>query len=168
MIKVDMNKQLFFLLLFITYSIASAIHPDYFYTVLGVDNTASTAEISKAYKKLALKLHPDKNPNDPSATAKFQQIQTSHAVLSNEELRKEYDKNPELFDETGKKTPNFEFTITGRQYLALLGIGVTLTAGYILAHILVDYIGKKQRMKAAQIKLKNNRYNKSATVQHSL
>ncbi|GFR47759.1 hypothetical protein Agub_g9524 [Astrephomene gubernaculifera] len=61
------------------------------YEVLGVDKTASQDEIKKAYRQRALQLHPDKNPNNEDAKAKFQLLQKVYAVLGNEEKRKVYD-----------------------------------------------------------------------------
>ncbi|RPB11399.1 DnaJ-domain-containing protein [Morchella conica CCBAS932] len=63
-----------------------------YYDTLEVTPTASELEIKKAYRKLAIKLHPDKNLDDPTAPAKFQAISEAYQVLSNEELRKQYDK----------------------------------------------------------------------------
>ncbi|KAK3900679.1 X-domain of DnaJ-containing-domain-containing protein [Staphylotrichum tortipilum] len=63
-----------------------------YYDVLGVKPTATELEIKKAYRKLAIVHHPDKNPNDPSAHAKFQEIGEAYQVLSNDDLRKAYDK----------------------------------------------------------------------------
>ncbi|KAI5844559.1 X-domain of DnaJ-containing-domain-containing protein [Morchella snyderi] len=63
-----------------------------YYDTLEVAPTASELEIKKAYRKLAIKLHPDKNLDDPTAPAKFQAISEAYQVLSNEELRKQYDK----------------------------------------------------------------------------
>ena len=63
-----------------------------YYKVLGIDKGATEAEIKKAYRKLARKLHPDLNPDDKEAQAKFQQLNEANAVLSNAENRKKYDK----------------------------------------------------------------------------
>lgn len=54
---------------------------------LGVEKTATQAEIKKAYRLLALKLHPDKNPGDPEAGNKFQALSDVYSVLSDEEKR---------------------------------------------------------------------------------
>ncbi|KAF8471683.1 X-domain of DnaJ-containing-domain-containing protein [Kalaharituber pfeilii] len=63
-----------------------------YYDVLQVSPTATELEIKKAYRKLAIRLHPDKNPGDETAHAKFQAISEAYQVLSNEDLRKQYDK----------------------------------------------------------------------------
>ena len=62
-----------------------------YYKILGISKTASSDEIKKAYRKLAVKYHPDKNPNDKSAEEKFKEISEAHEVLGNVEKRKKYD-----------------------------------------------------------------------------
>lgn len=62
-----------------------------FYKVLGVDKTADKKAITKAYRKLARKWHPDQNPGDTAAETKFKEIGEAYAVLSNDEDRKRYD-----------------------------------------------------------------------------
>src|SRR5690606_29254818 len=62
-----------------------------YYKVLGLDKSATAADIKKAYRKLARKLHPDLNPNDKEAQRKFQQINEANEVLSDPEKRKKYD-----------------------------------------------------------------------------
>ncbi|KAK7285552.1 hypothetical protein RJT34_20327 [Clitoria ternatea] len=61
------------------------------YQVLGVERTASQQEIKKAYYKLALRLHPDKNPGDEEAKERFQQLQKVISILGDEEKRALYD-----------------------------------------------------------------------------
>jgi molecular chaperone DnaJ len=67
-----------------------ATRPDY-YKTLGVDKRASADEIKKAYRKLARKYHPDTNPDDKSAEARFKEISQAHDVLGDPEKRKQYD-----------------------------------------------------------------------------
>jgi molecular chaperone DnaJ len=62
-----------------------------FYAVLGVSKEVSDAELKKAYRKLARQFHPDSNPGDSKAEAKFKEISEAHSVLSDPELRREYD-----------------------------------------------------------------------------
>ena len=62
-----------------------------YYDVLGVDEDASQREIKKAYRDLARKHHPDRNPDDEGAEERFKEIQEAYSVLSDEEKRQQYD-----------------------------------------------------------------------------
>ena len=62
-----------------------------YYDVLGVQKTASNDEIKKAYRKLAIKYHPDKNPGDTAAEESFKEATDAYEVLSNEQKRQAYD-----------------------------------------------------------------------------
>ncbi|GAK55781.1 heat shock protein DnaJ-like [Candidatus Vecturithrix granuli] len=62
-----------------------------YYDVLGVKKDASEAELKKAYRKLAMKYHPDRNKDDKTAEEKFKEINEAYAVLSDAEKRKQYD-----------------------------------------------------------------------------
>lgn len=63
------------------------------YELLDIEPTATELEIKKAYRKQAIKLHPDKNPDDPTAHAKFQEVGEAYQILSSPELRKAYDEH---------------------------------------------------------------------------
>ncbi|MCZ6756074.1 MAG: DnaJ domain-containing protein, partial [Gemmatimonadetes bacterium] len=63
-----------------------------FYQVLGVPDSASEAEIKKAYRRLAKQYHPDANPDNPQAGERFKEISEAHSTLSNGEKRKKYDR----------------------------------------------------------------------------
>lgn len=62
-----------------------------YYRILGVDRKASVAEIKKAYRKLARKYHPDLNPGDKAAEARFKEIQEAYSLLSDPKKRSQYD-----------------------------------------------------------------------------
>ena len=62
------------------------------YEILGVDKNATTETIEKKFRKLAVKVHPDKNKNDPSADEKFKQLSKAKEILTNPELREKYDR----------------------------------------------------------------------------
>ena len=63
-----------------------------YYEVLGVDRGVSEAELKKTYRKLALESHPDRNPDDPDAEARFKEVSEAYAVLSDAEKRQQYDR----------------------------------------------------------------------------
>ena len=62
-----------------------------YYKALGVDKSASAEDIKKAFRKLAVKYHPDRNPNDKAAEDKFKEINEAYAVLSDPKKKEEYD-----------------------------------------------------------------------------
>src|SRR6516162_8873033 len=61
------------------------------YDVLGVKRSASDAEITKAYRKLARQFHPDRNPGDKAAEAKFKDVAAAYEILSDKQKRAQYD-----------------------------------------------------------------------------
>ena len=63
-----------------------------YYEVLGVNKDASESEIKKAYRKLAVKHHPDKNPEDSEAEEKFKEIGEAYEVLMDDQKRAAYDR----------------------------------------------------------------------------
>jgi len=63
-----------------------------YYEILGVDRNASTDEIKKSYRKIAIKFHPDKNPGNSEAEEKFKEAAEAYEVLSNAEKRAQYDR----------------------------------------------------------------------------
>ena len=72
------------------------------YDALGVDPAATEGELKRAYYKRSLKLHPDKNPNDPEASTKFQEVARAYQVLSDPVMRARYDKGGEAGIEEGE------------------------------------------------------------------
>src|SRR5881628_3760131 len=65
--------------------------PDY-YKTLGIGKNASEEEIKKAYRKLARRYHPDRNPGDKRAEERFKEVSQAHDVLSDPDKRKQYDR----------------------------------------------------------------------------
>src|SRR5487761_790030 len=74
------------------------------YEVLGVDRKASAGDIKSAYRKLAKKLHPDANKNDPRAATRFSELNAAHELLADEQKRKAFDRGE--IDAEGK--PRFQ------------------------------------------------------------
>ncbi|MDI4663218.1 J domain-containing protein [Xanthobacter autotrophicus] len=76
------------------------------YDVLGVSKTADEAEIKRAYRKLAKKLHPDANASDPKAQDRFAELNTAHEILEDKEKRAQYDRG-EIDAEGKPRAPEF-------------------------------------------------------------
>jgi curved DNA-binding protein len=84
-----------------------------YYKVLGVPQTASTEEINSAYRKLALKYHPDKNKGDKDAVNKFTDINDAHEVLGDPEKRKKYDQfgaDYKHYEQSGAQAGGFDWS----------------------------------------------------------
>ena len=75
---------------------------DDYYEILGVSRSANDDELRKAYFNLARKYHPDKNPDNPSAKAKFQEIQKAFETLSDPAKRKQYDQFGNAWEQMGE------------------------------------------------------------------
>ena len=73
-----------------------------YYELLGVSRDAPPEEIKRAYRKLARQLHPDANPDDPGAEARFKEVALAYEVLSDPEKKQRYD----MFGDTGMGSPD--------------------------------------------------------------
>lgn len=83
-----------------------------YYKILGVEKGASQDEIKKAYRKLAMKYHPDKNKGDKSAEEKFKEINEANEVLSDPDKRKKYDEmgsNWQYYSQAGGNAEGFDW-----------------------------------------------------------
>jgi DnaJ-class molecular chaperone with C-terminal Zn finger domain len=84
-----------------------------YYKVLGVPQTATDDEIKKAFRKLALKYHPDKNKGDKAASARFTEINEANQVLSDPEKRKKYDQfgaDWKQYEQAGAQPGGFDWS----------------------------------------------------------
>ncbi|XP_010218144.1 PREDICTED: dnaJ homolog subfamily C member 5 [Tinamus guttatus] len=86
------------------------------YHVLGLDKNATSDDIKKSYRKLALKYHPDKNPDNPEAAEKFKEINNAHAILTDATKRNIYDKYGSLglyvAEQFGEENVNTYFVLS--------------------------------------------------------
>ena len=76
-----------------------------YYDIIGVERNATDEEIRKSYKKLSLKLHPDKNQNSQESTKSFSELQAAFEVLIDKQERAWYDKHPRLYNYPGARKP---------------------------------------------------------------
>ena len=72
-----------------------------YYEVLGLSKEASKEEVEKAYRKLALKYHPDRNPDDKGSAEKFREVTEAYEVLSDPDKREQYDQYGFAMEEEG-------------------------------------------------------------------
>lgn len=108
-----------------------------YYQILGVSRTASPDEIKKVYRRLAMKFHPDKNPDDPAAAEQFKEITEAYEVLSNPDKRQEYDTFGIVGGRLNEAYPDFD---------AGFGMGF----GGLFEDIFEGFFGRSGRRSAAQ------------------
>ncbi len=92
-----------------------------YYAILGVSRDADKEEVKKAYRRLAIQYHPDKNPDDPSAEEKFKAVAEAYDVLSDPDKRQVYDR----FGEAGLKGRGYDFSAEDifSQFMGMFGGG---------------------------------------------
>jgi molecular chaperone DnaJ len=140
-----------------------------FYDVLGVDRSASTDDIKKAYRKLAIKYHPDKTAGDKDLEEKFKEIAEAYEVLSDEEKRKRYDafgsvKGPSVDDSFEDLRAQFRQHFGGHTQQVQKGTSVAYYAVLTLEEILTGVRKKIQYNKQVVCKSCNgngSKYGKS-------
>ncbi|XP_049292673.1 dnaJ homolog subfamily C member 5 homolog [Anopheles funestus] len=107
---------------------------DTLYQTLGLQKTATADEIKKTYRKLALKYHPDKNPNNPDAAEKFKEVNRAHSILSDLTKRNIYDNYGSLglyiAEQFGEENVNAYFVVTSPTCKALFMICGIITGCY--------------------------------------
>ncbi|NIG53060.1 DnaJ C-terminal domain-containing protein [Chitinophaga sp. Cy-1792] len=87
-----------------------------YYKILGVEKSSTAEQIKKAYRKLAVKYHPDKNPGDKAAEEKFKEINEAYEVLSDADKRKKYDQfgeNYKYYEQHGGRPEDFDWSQYG-------------------------------------------------------
>ncbi|KTF74288.1 hypothetical protein cypCar_00034985 [Cyprinus carpio] len=101
------------------------------YQILGLPKGASSEDIKKAYRKLALKYHPDKNPNNPEAAEKFKEINNANTILNDDTKRQIYDEYGSMglyaADQFGEEGVKYYFLMSKCWFKALLGLGMIFT-----------------------------------------
>jgi hypothetical protein len=97
------------------------------YSLLNVNRNSSPLDIKRAYKKMSLQLHPDKNPNDPNASAKFDRIKKAYDVLMDMEYREVYNKFGQDGINTNKRYDEAQF---------FMELGVFYVTWGIMAYVL--------------------------------
>jgi DnaJ-class molecular chaperone len=119
------------------------------YSVLGVSKTAKPEDITKAYRKLAKKLHPDLNPGDKAAEEKFKKVTAAYGIIGDEEKRGRYDRGE--IDASGQETPQQRYY---REYAGgAEGARYRSTAGFedigAFSDLFGDLFGERAEMRGA-------------------
>ncbi len=81
-----------------------------YYAILGVSQDATEEELRRAYRRLALQHHPDKNPGDPRAGERFKEISEAYAVLMDQQKRRQYDAFRQAQAGAGGATGGFRYS----------------------------------------------------------
>ncbi|KAG8533034.1 uncharacterized protein KY384_001817 [Bacidia gigantensis] len=130
-----------------------------YYDALNVKTDATELEIKKAYRKLAITTHPDKNPGDETAHARFQAIGEAYQVLSNKELRARYDKlgKEKAQPESGFEDPSefFGMIFGGEAFVDLIGELSLMKDLTKTMDITAKQMAEEEAAESAEAKLQN-------------
>ena len=128
-----------------------------YYDSLGVSTDASQLEIKKAYRRLAITTHPDKNPGDETAHIRFQEIGEAYQILSNEQLRAAYDKygKEKAKPDAGFEDPSefFSMIFGGDAFVDLIGELSLLKDLTHTMEVTMDQVEEEELAKNAEEKL---------------
>ncbi|XP_076834835.1 dnaJ (Hsp40) homolog, subfamily C, member 5 gamma b [Brachyhypopomus gauderio] len=104
---------------------------DSLYKTLGLEKGASAEDIKKAYRKLALRYHPDKNPDNPQAADKFKEINNANTILNDETKRQIYDQYGSMglyvADQFGEESVKYYFLMSKCWFKTLLALAMIFT-----------------------------------------
>jgi len=116
-----------------------------FYEVLGVNNSSSPQEIKQAYRKLAIKYHPDKNKGDKSSEEKFKEASAAYHVLSDKERKQNYDNfGHAAFEGAGSRGgfENFDFSTSSQIFLKIF---------LVILEVVLEDVGEDLQILEVQI-----------------
>lgn len=127
-----------------------------YYQILGVKNSAKEKEIKRAYKRLAMKYHPDRNQGDKSAEVKFKEVKEAYEVLTNNEKREAYDQyGHSAFDQNRSSNSTFHSSFT-----------TTADFGDIFGEVFGDIFGGSKRSRS--VKGSDLQYNLELTLEEAV
>lgn len=136
-----------------------------YYNDLGVPRTATQAEIKKAFRKLARELHPDTNPNNPEAEAKFKVVNEAYDVLGDEQKRRKYDElsnQYNAFRSQGGRRGNTSFDEFGRSgSYSFTGDAGNAFEGSSLSDLLSQLFGSGAGAKSSRTSSRSSRTRQS-------
>lgn len=143
-----------------------------YYDILEVQVTATDAELKKAYRKQAIKCHPDKNGNDPAAAAKFQELGEAYGILLNKELRALYDevgvdglKENQLGEQADIDPAEFfKMIFGGDAFVNWVGELSMMTDMAQTAEIMGEEGESEEELKVTDLTVSNNHVSKTGTT----